>query len=265
MAGGRTDGAIVTAPSAIVGSLASAWTVPTRRVHGTIGALALGAAIVVLGYLAVALSPAGSSVAAWWPAAGVAVAAVTTRWSSRRSLLGAIAVATLLANLAGGRPAAVAAGFAVSNTAEVWVVAAWLHRVGRDGVALRRIADVVLFVVGAAIGALTIGVGATLTIVLFGQGDPLSTFANVVPSHLTAVLVIAPLVTAPRAPISRSPIEHVTSWVLTAVSTIVVFWPGQALPLAFVPSVVMIWSAIRLGLRSTAAQLTMVTITVTVL
>lgn len=253
----------MTASSSMVASVPTMWTAPIRRAGGTVGALMLGATILVLGYLAVIMSPAGSSVAAWWPAAGVAVAAVTTRWSARRPLLAAVLVATVLANVAAGRPAAVAAGFAVSNAVEALVVAGWFHWFRRDEVALRRISDILVFAVGAAIGALTMGVGATLTVACFGHGDPLVAFANVVPSHLTAVLVIAPLVMAPRAPVRRSPIEHLGSWALTAVMTIVVFWPGQTLPLAFLPTVVMIWSAIRLGLRTTAAQLTLVAVTVT--
>lgn len=257
-------GAIVTTPSAI------SWVHRHRRnvSYGHVEAIArpvgLGIAIVVLGRLAIELSDDASSVAAWWPAAGVSVAAVTTWWSSRRSLLAAVAIASLLANVAGGRPVALAIGFAVSNAVEAWVVAAWLHRDRGARIPIRRITDLQSFAVGASLGALAIGIGASITVLMFGDGDARSVFASVVPSHLTAVLVIAPIVLAAPAPVSRSTAEQAVSWLLTAGCAVVVFWPGQPLPLAFLPSVIMIWSAIRFGLRSTAAQLTFVAITVTI-
>jgi diguanylate cyclase (GGDEF)-like protein len=259
----RWDGAVVIASSSVVTVSTGGGTLRAGGNEKALGALLLGVAVFVLGYGAVAFSPASASVAAWWPAAGIAVAVVTTRWAGRRSLLTAVLVASVLANLAAGRAPAVAAGFAISNTAEVWIVAGWFVIARRGDVALRRLTDILVFALGALIGALTIGVGAVLTTAWFGTGDPRAVFLNVVPSHLTAVLLLAPLLMAPRAPISRSAAEQLGSWALTALITTVVFWPGQTLPLAFLPAVTMMWSAIRLGLRSTAAQLTFVAVTVT--
>jgi hypothetical protein len=111
--------------SSVIAVPAGGDTEVARRVDDARGALLLGVAVFVLGYFAVVLTPSTSSVAAWWPAAGVAVAAVVTRWSGRRSLLAAVFVGSALANLAAGRTPAVAAGFATSNTAETWIVACW--------------------------------------------------------------------------------------------------------------------------------------------
>ena len=253
----------MTAPSSVIAAPADGHA-GARGVDDALGALLLGVAVLVLGYAAVVLSPSNSAVAAWWPAAGVAVAVVTTRWDRRRPLLTAVFVGSVLANLAAGRALAVSAGFAISNTAEAWIVACWFVTARRGEVTLRRLADMFAFALGALIGALTIGTGAALTTAGFGSGDPRTVFLNVVPSHLTAVLLIAPLLMAPRALVSRSSAEQIGSWALTALITTVVFWPGQRLPLAFLPAVAMMWSAIRLGLRSTAAQLTFVALAVTI-
>ena len=254
----------MTAPSSVIAAPADGHAGPARGVDDALGALLLGVAVLVLGYAAVVLSPSNSAVAAWWPAAGVAVAVVTTRWDRRRPLLTAVFVGSVLANLAAGRALAVSAGFAISNTAEAWIVACWFVTARRGEVTLRRLADMLVFALGALIGALTIGTGAALTTAGFGSGDPRTVFLSVVPSHLTAVLLIAPLLMAPRAHVSRSSAEQIGSWALTALITTVVFWPGQRLPLAFLPAVAMMWSAIRLGLRSTAAQLTFVALAVTI-
>ena len=81
-----------------------------------IAVLTMAAAVFTLSLAAVELRPAGSSTAAWWPAAGLAVAwLLRTRRQDRTALLAAVAVASGAANLVGGRPVALSAAFGVAN------------------------------------------------------------------------------------------------------------------------------------------------------
>jgi diguanylate cyclase (GGDEF)-like protein len=227
--------------------------------------LVVAGAVFALGLLAIELAPNGSKVAAWWPAAGVSAAMVSAHFHDRRRILAAIVIASGAANLVGGRPALIAACFAVSNAAEAWVVAAWLNRNRAEAPVLRRMVDVWKLVVATALGALTIGVGAALTIAVFGDGGALATFRSVVPSHAAAVLLLTPFVLAAPPAVRRSRVEQVASWAVAAAIVLLVFWPGQELPLAFVPTAALMWTAVRLGVRATAAQLIMVAVMVTLL
>src|SRR5680860_935485 len=124
--------------------------------------VSFAAAIFLLGHVAAGLSPQGLDVAPWWPAAGIAVAAVVRYRRDRWWYLSALAVASMLANLTGGRPWAVAIGFAVGNTAEAWVAAAVIT--GRRDALLDRLGDVGWFVAGVTLGAVTIGTTTALTL-----------------------------------------------------------------------------------------------------
>jgi diguanylate cyclase (GGDEF)-like protein len=238
----------------------------TKALSGHARLVSLGAAVLALGLLSVELAPAGSTVAAWWPAAGVSAAIVAAHFGERRRLLLMIVLASGAANLVGGRPVAVALGFAISNAAEAWVVGAWLNRNRRGAPpVLRRMSDIWELVFATALGALTIAIGAALTVQIIGDGSAMATFRTVIPSHATAVLVLTPFVLAAPPAVRRSVVERTASWAVTAAVVVIVFWPDQTLPLAFVPTAALMWTAVRLGLRATAAQLVMAAITVTIL
>lgn len=221
--------------------------------------------VFVLGDAAVELAPRGSEVAAWWPAAGVSVAAVTVFYRHRLSLAVGIVVFSGLANLSGGRPWLVSAGFAVSNAAEALAAGWFLHRWNGRRPALRQLADVGRLLAAALLGAATIAVGVALTMAAFTDGDWGRTAFGVIPSHGAAVLLIVPLVLSTTSVAKRSVLESVGSWTLTAVAVMLVFAPGQELPLAFLIVAPLVWSAIRLGVRAVALQLIVVGVIVTVL
>ncbi len=87
--------------------------------------------VFLLTITSVALAPAGSSVAAWWPAAGVSVAALLWMPGRRRWALGAgLFVVSLVGNLIGDRSLGVSLGFALANLAETVVVTVLLIRAG---------------------------------------------------------------------------------------------------------------------------------------
>jgi PAS domain S-box-containing protein len=108
-------------------------------------------------------------------------------------------------------------------------------------------------------GALTFGLLAGL-IARFGLGGPfLSTLSAVTASHAAAVLVLAPIGLAARERRSQPlGFEDVVQWAAVVGVTAWVFHSGQQLPLAFLPIPALVWGALRMGLRTVAAQLLVV-------
>ena len=234
--------------------------------YGPLGLVALGATVFALAFLAVALAPADNRVAAWWPAAGLSVVALAWAPRDRRVAVAlTVALSTALANLAAGRPMALAAGFGVSNAAEAVVVAWWLMR-GRLRPRLTSLEDVFRLFVATLLGNVVMGLGAGLTIMIGQDGDFPTTARTVMASHGAAILVMAPLamsVRAPRAPGRR--LEAVVQWTAIIAATVLVFRPGQSLPLTFLGLPLLVWGALRLGTRTMAAQLLLVAVIVSVL
>src|SRR5688572_315424 len=96
-------------------------------------AVAAGVLVYVLGSVALQLRPEGSSTAAWWPAAGVAVAAVALVTPRRRLLVvAAVGLGALGANLTTDRPWLVVLGFAAANTLTPWLWVRVMIHGGRD-------------------------------------------------------------------------------------------------------------------------------------
>ena len=227
--------------------------------------VAFGVVVLLLGDVAVRLGPKGSQVAPWWPAAGVSVAALAVLYRRRWWLAAAVLVFSGFGNLWAGRPGMVALGFGLSNAAEALVAAWFLHQRGGWVPRLRSLSDVGRLLTAAVAGALTIGVGAALTVVVATDGAVRDTFVHVIPSHASAVLLLVPLAYVSTSKVRRGPVEVVASWSLVTVSVLVVFGPGQHLPLAFVVMMPLVWSAIRLPIRMVALQLLAVGLLVTCL
>jgi diguanylate cyclase (GGDEF)-like protein len=237
-------------------------TKPESRSAATLALFGLG--MFLLGHAALVLDPKGSSVAPWWPAAGLAVAALVKRYDRRWSYLPVIVIASGLANVTGGRPVDVAIGFALSNALEAWIVGAVVHAGRRTG-PLDRVADVGRFVVGVTLGAVAIGVGAGLTVLVFAGGDFLDVFASVAPSHATAVCLITPIVMTRSRQSERNPFEFAVIWAAVAATTFLVFSSNTFPRLAFLVIPLLLWSVVRLGFRTVTAQLVMVGVASTVL
>ncbi len=236
---------------------AAPYRLPTlQRVPDAIIGLAFLGLVFFLMTSSVVLAPPGSSVAAWWPAAGVSVAAVL--WAPRRRLwvmaLG-IAATSFAANAVGGRPAALAAGFAVANTAEAVTVALMLGSGGSSKVRLATMDDLARFVRAAAVGSALIGAIAGLSVWLFVDGDGFGTARAASASHGAAQLIVLPCFLATTATRGRSRAEVVGQWVVVVAVTSAVFAPHQDLPLAFAPFVPLMWGAVRMGQRTVSLQL----------
>lgn len=212
----------------------------------------------MLGHFAVQLAPSGSDVAAWFPAAGVGVAVVTREHRNRWSYLTVLVLVSALANVSAGRPILVAAGFGLSNGLEALVAGSWMNRRCEGGPSLRRAQDVGRFAVGTLLGALSVGIGAAITVAAFTSGDPIAVLIAVVPSHATAVCLVAPfaLAVAPATP--RRSVEYVLAWSIVVGATMVVFSTSSYQRIAFVLIPILMWSVARLGLRAVTAQLIVV-------
>lgn len=215
-------------------------------------------AVFGLGLVSVLLAPEGSPVAVWWPAAGVAVAAVATTTGRRRGLmLVAVGGASFLANLAAGRSPTSAAAFAVADTVEGLVAGYWLGRHGRP--TLLNLPDLGRLLAAAATGAVVAGGLAAVASTAMGGADLLPVWWAVASSHGAAVLVLVPLVMRlPARTVTVGRWEQASSWTAGPVATVAVFAPAQPLPMTFLPVAVLAWTGFRLGVRTATVQLLVV-------
>lgn len=234
-----------------------------RRLYGPAGLVALASGVFLLAYLAVTLAPADTGVAAWWPAAGLSLAALLWAPRDRRLVTTAtIVLATGLANVAAGREWATAFGFGVSNALEALVVALLVLRHGPPRLA--SLEDVFRLMVATLAGTAVMGLGAGLTI-LASTGDGfLLTARTVMTSHGAAILVLAPLAMRPAdGRWAGRPAEAVVQWAAVLVATVLTFAPGQDMPVTFLTMPFLVWGALRFGVRTVSAQLGVVAFVVT--
>jgi PAS domain S-box-containing protein len=220
-----------------------------------IGALLAGCYLAAAS--AVFFAPEGDPGAAWWPAAGFAVALLA--FSPRRAwpalALGVVAV-TALANVTGGRDVAVSVPFGVANAAEA-VVAAAVLRHGLPGTPRLETPDDFLRLVRAAVaGGAVIAHGAATTVAVVQSGSFLHALWPVFAAHSAATLVLVPIAMA-----LRSGHREGRTWELAlqvgvfAVVTLVVFAPHHSLSLGFVPVPLLIWAALRFDVYTVAWEL----------
>lgn len=210
-------------------------------------------AITPIGYTSLALTPAGSTIAVWWPATALGITAVlfARNWRPLAVLL--VIVMTVIAVLLAGNSLTIALVGGVVNGCEVWLVVALLTR-GR-GPVIESVGDVVRFVLTALGGAAVFGILAGVSLWLILGSDPLATLRAALPSHLSADTLLVAIVLVTWKPLSGRVLEAVIQTTALAAVTAFVFWPGQSLPLAFVPFPFLIWGAIRLGLAVAATQI----------
>ncbi|HEY0776071.1 MAG TPA: MASE1 domain-containing protein, partial [Nocardioidaceae bacterium] len=215
------------------------------------------AGVYLLGVGALLFTPEGSKVAVWWPSAGLGVALLLLAPRRRRWLLAVgIVLASGLANFTTGRPVAAALGFGLSNAAEAYVVAWWLTRESAGRPSLRSMEDLWRLVTGTALGALVVGVGIGTTVLLTLDGSFLGAAVPVMASHAAAILTVAPL--ALEVPSGKSKVhryETTLQPILLLVAVGLVFSPGQVLSLSFLPLPLLLWAALRLGLRTVSYEL----------
>src|SRR5512133_3355915 len=142
-------------------------------------ALALLVGVYVAGVGAVAFRPDRDPVAAWWPAAGLAVALIALaprRWWP--ALAAGLVVVTTAANLTGGRELPVSVLFGLSNAGEALVAGAILRRGGLERPQLASLEDFLRLVEATLLGGLTIAVGASLSVAVTHTGPVVETWTS---------------------------------------------------------------------------------------
>jgi len=212
--------------------------------------------VFVLMTTSVVLAPAGSHVAAWWPASGLSVVALLwtrgpRRWVMAAGLLGL----SVVANLLGDRTLPVSIGYAVSNLLETLVVTLLLLRAGGARVALASMAGLGKFLQACTAGAAVIAVGAGTTAAVSEGADLFAVGRAVGASHAAALLLVLPWFLGSSPAPERRRSERVAQWLVLVAVVVAVFAPAQSLPLAFVPFVPLMWGAVRMGQRTVYAQL----------
>ncbi|MBW0115913.1 diguanylate cyclase domain-containing protein [Pseudonocardia abyssalis] len=224
-----------------------------------------GAVVFVLAVAAALLRPEGSGVAAWWPAAGVGVAAVVCTTGRRRgAVLLAVTVATLAGNLAAGRSLLLSLCFTAGNVAEAALAARILARDGRPE--LGTLPQLGRLFCAAAAGAVLAATGAALAVAGLTVADPWASWSAVATAHGAAIVVLVPAVMrVPRRPATARRVETVALWTLVIGVSAVVFAPGQTLPLAYLAVAALVGTGLRLGVRAASAQLVAVAVLAAVL
>jgi signal transduction histidine kinase len=244
----------------LVGRLFTAGTV-VRRVG-------IAALVLIAGAVSVAsvlLSPVDAAIAAWWPAAGVSAVAVLASRGNRVTVALAIAAITAAGNVIGGRALIVAILFGLANAVEAWIVARILTRGDRIA-RLERLTDMNRLLVAVLLGAASIAVLAGLTAWALLGRDFLPTAIGLLFSHASALLVVTP-----AALVSARRLQHVNAWEATIQALTLVailgwtFWPGNILPLAFLPFIALLWAAFRAPTIVVVVELIVTAVAVTVL
>jgi len=211
-----------------------------------------GLGIVALGTSGLHFSPPGSSVALWWPAAGVSVSlAILT--SKRRAWLAALIIfaATYAANALGDHSAALSLWYAAGNTVEAAVGVAVLTNWYRRSASLANLEDVARLLVGALAASASLGVIGGAGVTFVSGGEFLSSAQSLTASHMAAILSIVPVMIAARGSQKVGPraLESVVQFLLLITTAMATYLDPHGLPTIFLPIPFLIWGALRLTTR----------------
>ncbi|MDP3967138.1 MAG: PAS domain S-box protein [Nocardioides sp.] len=226
-------------------------------------------AVLVLGTSSVLLAPPGG-LAAWWPAMGVTVLALVLlgrgrAWGTWWATLLLTTLAAVAANYLGGRSLATASFFGLNHLVEAALVA-WIACRGlREAPTLTRPSHLLRLGVGTAVG---VTAGATIAAVglALTTDDPPTQAAVMLLSHPAAILIAVPLAyLRGLEPIDWRSRETALQWAAMLGASAAVFSPGQASPFAFVLFPLLLWGALRIGVRSVAWQLLAIAVLTTTL
>ena len=214
------------------------------------------AGVYLLGTWAVWFTPQTGSIAFWWPAAGVSVCLIAMAPRSWWPMLAVgIAVASVAANLTGGRPLLLSSAFGVANAAEAVIAGLMLKGATGRLVQLIDLKDFTRLVRAAVAGAIVLSLVATSAIALTGEGPFRGTFRNLLTSHASATLVIVPVAMTWRL---RTGVagrrEYAAQISLMSVATLAAFGPEHSLPLVFVTLPFLVWAALRLDPRTVTLE-----------
>lgn len=205
------------------------------------------AALLLLGFVLAsvfALAQTGAQpLAWWWPAAGAGAAAALSAAPRYAPLVILIAsVLTATASALAGRPPVVVAASLVGTAAEIAIMVAGLTP-KRTAPRLSTTQDVGRFVTTTVVAAVAVALimagGAAAS-----GGDFVARFVGTGASHLSALLLIVPLVLIDRSSQRVAPWWHsVTLTAAIAFLVVVAFGPLAPAPLSFLPVPLLAWAA----------------------
>ncbi|WP_405217374.1 ATP-binding protein [Agrococcus sp. Ld7] len=211
-------------------------------------------AIFLTAVFGVAFAPAGTTVAVWWPAAGLSVLLALLHRACLPHVLLLVLGVTVLANAASGRPWGLSMIFGVANAAEVAVIAVILSTPVRR-FELSSLRAGLRFVVAVGAGAAAVGAIAAAGVVLLEGGDFWPTLPLVAASHAAAVSLLAPIGALPRPiPVRAGRLEMLLQSTALALVIVLVFQPATTLPFAFAPFPFLAWAALRFPIRFVSVQ-----------
>ena len=230
-----------------------------RTFDHSLGALELALAVGVTYFLAARLGLAlrpYSGVAAFWPAAGIAVGILLVLGPNARIPVAAgVVVATAAANLSVGRHGGLAIAFGFNNAVHalctVWLLERWFGGTFRLG----DVRQVLGFLVASAAGSAIAAVGAAISItIVHSAASPLNVWRIWFAACLLGIVTVAPLIiAAPQAvrapPPRRESIEGIAGLVaLAGLSAFLISLPDGTWAAALPESLIfplLLWIAIR--------------------
>lgn len=207
----------------------------------------LGAALIfALAVSGLVLSPPTPPVALWWPAAGAsACLALLVPRSQRPAALVVIFAATTLGNLVTGRGPAMAVAFGVINALEI-ALFLWLLLRGRAGARLQTTGDSARLAVAATISAVALGLASGGLSATMGAGDFGGMAFLTAASHLSAILLMTPLVLlVPRTQRRLDRRELAAQIAVTVLTLAIAFGPLLDIRLGFLVFLPLTWANLR--------------------
>lgn len=202
--------------------------------------------------------PDGSTLAVWWPVAGLGTAAVVLAddRAARRQFLVVHAVATAAVNLTGPLEPTVAVLLGVVNGIEVAVVAAVLGARVDDRRRLHDLRDLARFVLAATAGAAVFAITVAAIVSVTTADAFAMVLRSLLPSHGSAILFVLLLVARGhvRQAAAGRP-ELALQVASTALMTAIVFAPTQRLGLTFLLLLPLLWTAARATVRWLGLQI----------
>ena len=198
-----------------------------------------------LGFVALYLTPAGGNAAIWWPAAGTSVLLYLVYRGPRWQVLALVGALAGLSNLLIGRPVEFAFWAVVVVVTELVVFTWVLGRQGRSAM-LSTSRGLLRFIAACVSTSVVVGLIGTVSFTLLVGANPLLSFAALVPSHLSALLLIVPiaLVPLPRR-LAGQRLEMVVQVTLTTLVTVFVFAPFQSEAIGALLFPFFGWAAVR--------------------